>query len=154
MTQEELKKLVSYDPETGIFINLHRQEEVNYIRGKGYLGIQLNKTKYYLHRLAWLYMTGSIPEQIDHIDTNRANNKWSNLRKADPSLNQHNKNLQSNNTSGIKGICWDKLNYKWIARLNFKGVCFNIGRFTSIEDAQKALEHKRNSLHGEYANHG
>lgn len=154
MTQEELKTLVNYDPITGIFINLKRGEVVNYIRGKGYLGIQLNKTKYYLHRLAWLYMTGIMPEQVDHIDTNKTNNKWNNLRIADNSSNQHNKNLQSNNTSGVKGVCWDKINSKWIAKVNFKSRCYNLGRFASIPEAEEAIKQKRLSLHGEYTNHG
>ena len=88
---------LSYDPETGIFTRrvLRGGQKPGTIAGtlhwKGYIYIRLGNKKYYAHRLAFLYMTGSIPEQIDHIDCVRHNNRWSNLRAADGFLNAQNR---------------------------------------------------------------
>ena len=87
VTLERLKELMTYDPETGIFTrNIDRRRhkkgtQVGSVAKSGYLQTIINGNYYYLHRLAYFYMTGEWPPKyIDHIDMNKQNNAWSNLR--------------------------------------------------------------------------
>ena len=94
--------------------------------------INIGKKKYRLHRLAFLYMTGELPSgDIDHIDANGLNNKWSNLRDVSRSINRRNARIPSNNTSGVTGVNWNKTLIKWEIRLCGK----NIGYANNIFDA-------------------
>ena len=100
-------------------------------------------------------MTGSWPEkEIDHINNNTLDNRFVNLREADHQQNGYNKKLQANNTSGVKGVYWDKSRCKWMARLNINGRMVNLGRFANIEDAVKKIMEEREKHHGEFFNHG
>lgn len=123
ITQEQLKLILNYDPETGEFNWLVKPRNrasiggvAGHLRKNGYREISIKGKKYYAHRLAWLYMTGSWPkEHIDHINGNPSDNRFCNLREATRSQNMHNQGVCSNNTSGYKGVCWHKSNQKWEA---------------------------------------
>lgn len=88
ITQERLKELLEYDPETGIFTNRvqrHLRGKIGEPTGKpnklGYVFITLEKSTYHASRLAWLYMTGTWAEgDVDHINRNRSDNRWANLQ--------------------------------------------------------------------------
>src|SRR5579863_2482235 len=91
LTQERLKELLHYDPDTGLFTRLVTVAAFGAQKGKiagnvdkkfGYCLIRIDGRGYLAHRLAFLYMTDSIPEEVDHRDLNRSNNKWINLRAA------------------------------------------------------------------------
>jgi len=93
ITAERLKELYLYNPEDGTFTRIkaagrHNRWGVGTIANHhdpitGYNRIRIDGTLYSAHRLAWLYMTGSWPtHQIDHVDLDRANNAWRNLREA------------------------------------------------------------------------
>lgn len=93
LTQEVLKSLLYYDPETGIFVWLVTRQrspagkEAGGYDEKGYRRICVNGTKVRAHRLAWLYMTGEWPEdQLDHINGLKDDNRFVNLREATNSL--------------------------------------------------------------------
>ena len=73
--------------------------------------------------------------QIDHINRNSLDNRKENLRYCTHSENQLNKNLSKNNTSGHKGVNWDKSHEKWVAILYKDGKTIKLGRFTNKEDA-------------------
>ena len=97
ITQKELKSLLHYNPETGVFTwikRVSRRVNIGDIAGtidNGYLRIMIKGKSYRLHRLAFLYMEGEHPiHQVDHKDRLRNNNKWSNLRHATQVQNQHN----------------------------------------------------------------
>lgn len=82
MTQEELKARFRYDPKTGIFTDMqYPDKQVGSSDGHGYLRISVDNKKYYLHRLAFLYMTGRFPKITDHINRKRDDNRWENLRE-------------------------------------------------------------------------
>src|SRR4051794_40587735 len=113
LTAEELRTLVSYDPETGIFraktkrLGSYRKigDELGTVNALGYVVMSIDKKRYYGHRLAVLYMTGAWPEQgMDHINGGRSDNRWSNLRLATQAQNVRNRSKGSNNTSGFKGV--------------------------------------------------
>ena len=82
----------------------------------GYKQIKIDGRMYLAHRLAWFYMTGAWPEHnLDHINRNRADNRWANLRLAPGTLNENNRSTPHNNTSGAMGV---NKNAKglWVAR--------------------------------------
>lgn len=94
---------------------------------------------YRAHILAWLYITGSFPIlDIDHINRDRDDNRFSNLREVSRSVNLHNSKRRCNNTSGHKGVSYDKTKSKWHAYIHKDGKRTNIGFFESKDDAVAA----------------
>jgi hypothetical protein len=121
LTQERLKKLLHYDPETGVFTrkisttsNAQRGNIAGTICKNGYAQAGVEGKRYYLHRLAWLYMYGYLPEnEIDHIDRNPLNNRINNLREVSRSCNAKNVSPMSNCKTGIPGVFFNKKTKKW-----------------------------------------
>ena len=160
MNQQELKSLLHYDPPTGVFRwrfgrkNGQTQpwSEAGCYNSYGYRVIMVNRKPYPAHRLAWLYMTGEMPDkQVDHKNLIRNDNRWDNLRNADVSQNQWNTSLRSTNTSGIKGVYFDKRKQKWIGSCRVDGRRFYTKGFGSISEAEQALTALREANHGEFA---
>jgi hypothetical protein len=139
MTQNDLKQLISYDPVNGIFTWLKRpySRPEGTVAGSinlGYVRITVNHKSYFAHRLAWLWMTGEWPvKMIDHIDGNKSNNSWSNLREASNSENQMNSKKSKSNKSGIKGIC--KSVSKWMAYISVNKKQKYLGTYDTIQEA-------------------
>jgi hypothetical protein len=157
ITQIELKKLLDYNQDTGIFTwKVSRgKAKINGVAGTKrkdkYIQIAINKKHYLLHRLAWLYVNNNFPEFIDHINGDKSDNRICNLRKVNSSQNMHNSKLNIKNKSGIKGISWNKNRNKWEAR-----VCINyknkfIGYFDDIKLAELLINKARIELHGNFA---
>src|ERR1044071_2910394 len=125
LTQQRLRELLSYNPEMGEFWWNHNpawracmnarmaKKPAGTIHSFGYRILRIDGKLYRAGRLVWLYMTGEWPEVIDHIDLDRANDKFNNLRDATYSQNGQNKRKQSNNTSGYKGVTYHKAAGKW-----------------------------------------
>lgn len=158
ITQQYLKSILYYDPETGLFYWICNRPKVKSgsIAGGmdelGYIKIKIDGKKYRAHRLAILYMTGKWPpNDTDHEDLNRANNKWENIRPATKSQNFGNQRKYSNNKSGIKGVCWDKDANKWLAQIQVKNKKIKLGRYNDIEDAGKAYTEAAIKYFGEFA---
>ncbi len=158
ITQEELKRNVSYDPETGIFTRKIKSAisvKIGQIAGgkhiEGYMNISINGKRYLSHRLAWLYVTGEMPDKdIDHINCNKLDNRFANLRVANRSQNMMNTQLRVNNKSGFKGVSFDKRSKKWEAytKLNYKKISF--GYFKTAEEANAVRVEKTSIIQGEY----
>ena len=110
ITQERLRRLLHYEPETGVFTWLersspHSKGHVGRVAGafdvRGYWRIKIDYKSYRAARLAWFYMTGEWPTQeIDHINRNPADNRWINLRSVDGSQNTYNRDFGA--SRGIK----------------------------------------------------
>lgn len=117
---------------------------------------QINHKDFMLHRIIWLLMTEEDPGtmQIDHIDGDRLNNRWANLRLATNAQNVYNQKLQPRNTSGVKGVCWFKDARKWVVQIPAQGYKPYVGRFDSLEEATEVARRVREERHGEFANHG
>ena len=136
ITQRQLKRILHYNPDTGIFTNkVWRSsrslpgQQIGTVDGKGYLHTIINQKIYRLHRLAWLYMEGKIPKQVDHKDRNRQNNKWDNLRSATCKDNAGNSGVHSHNTSGYRGVSKNSKSGKWHAQIKINGKQKYLGRF-------------------------
>lgn len=162
ITQNELKNLFSYDPETGIFIrlvttspNAQMGNEAGCIvksRNTFYKKIVINGPVYFAHRLAWLYMTGSFPQkELDHIDGDGLNNKFNNLREATRSQNGANSGTRKNNKLGVKGVYHDKINGGYVAQIGFKNQLFYLGYFKNLEAAKKAYDEAAVKFFAEFA---
>ncbi len=163
LTADFVRSILLYDPLTGIFTWKHRPEypqnwNTRYVGKKagrisaGYIGISIAKKRYKASRLAWLYMTGQWPvDEVDHKDLNRSNDKWDNLRAATSSQNKKNLGMRSDNTSGIKGVSWDKSRSKWLAMAMKDGRQINLGRYDRRDDAITAYKKHAEENYGEYA---
>jgi hypothetical protein len=158
ITQARLKEILKYTPETGIFIWAKTRPKcpIGKIAGNtrkdGYVTIRLDGSRYFAHRLAWLYIFGEFPPmEIDHIDRNPSNNSISNLRLAEPSQNQANRGAQKNNSSGFVGVRKSSSSGKWFAGTVWHGKYYHAGSFASKEQAAVAYIKKCEELKGAFA---
>ena len=142
LTQDRLKQLLNYDPETGKFTwrvsvsTVRTGNTAGTTDPKGYVRIAIDRKVYAAHRLAWLYAHGSWPaNEIDHINRQRSDNRICNLREADRSLNCHNSNIRKDNISGHRGVGWHKHQKKWRARISLSGQMKELGYFKDKESA-------------------
>ena len=122
--------------------------------GAGYRQGTIFDRKYRAHRVIWAMETGAWPDdQIDHIDQDRSNNRFPNLREATSKENCRNTSMRRDNKSGTTGVYWDKATQKWAVRVMIEGHNKNLGRFRCITAAiisRKVAEVR----HGYHANHG
>jgi hypothetical protein len=149
ITQDELKKLFHYDPETGLFTRPNGQLAGS--RKESHSQIYIKGRVYLAHRLAWLYVYGEWPVSlIDHIDRNGMNNKLSNLRQATYSQNALNKPSSRKNALGVKGVYWAPYANKYRATGVLRGKHYYLGLFTDIESASAAYQEFARKNHGEF----
>ena len=120
-------------------------------RYKNYKTVKVDGCIYQLHRIIFLMHRGYLPEEIDHIDGNGLNNDIENLRAATRSQNCRNKGAQKNNTSGFKGVSWQKRDKKWQAQIKLDGKAHHLGRFDTLEAAHEAYKAAATKLHKEFA---
>lgn len=161
-TFEEISKEIEYHPGFGLFQwkIKGRKRKFNILFAgslhlNGYRIIGIYGKKHRAHRLAWLLSTGVWPiNDIDHIDGDPSNNRIRNLRQAAKSENLWNCKIQSNNTSGVKGVHWDSRRGKWVAQIKINGKIKHLGRFTDIKDADACIINARELNHGAFCNHG
>ena len=156
LSWEELTTILSYNPETGVFIKnaltKHQKERLaGTNKGSPYTRICINHRIYMAHRLAWYYMTGSPPDMlIDHINGDKRDNRFCNLRLADYSQNMMNSKLPSSNTSGCKGVTWVKKKKRWRASGKLNGKKIYLGLFANKEDAANKYQEFAKQNHGEF----
>jgi len=126
------------------------------MNGYKYVVLSLNGKRYTkkVHRLvAKAFIENPCNKPcIDHIDNNRTNNNVNNLRWVTKSENGMNRLMRSDNTSGFKGVYFDKSRNKWQAEIMINGKKIHIGRFYTKEDAIEARKSKALELFGEYIN--
>jgi len=164
-TAEQVRRMLDYDPKTGILTWRHRSEHPRRwnsryagkpagTKGKtGYVYIELRSgLPASAARIAWLIVTGAWPERmIDHRNGVRDDNRWENLRLADNSQNSTNKAKQRNNASGFVGVHFNRQNGKWRACVNLRRVRHDVGFFATAEEAAKARESYVKEHQGEFA---
>jgi HNH endonuclease/AP2 domain len=122
------------------------------IQAQGHRFICIDRRCYREHRLAWFYMTGRWgPPNIDHLDGDPSNNRWSNLRRATRSQNNANRRRPRNNTSGFKGVHLCQSSGKWRALIGKNGHIIHLGRFPTPQAAHEAYVAAARKLFGEFA---
>lgn len=159
ITQERLKELFSYNPDTGLFIRLvstAKKNKVGDVAGSidnGYLRVKIDGSSYRLHRLSFLYMDGFMPDEVDHINHIRNYNRWLNLREASDLDNSRNKSISKKNTSGVIGVSWFKDRKKWRSQIMVANKTIWLGQYSNFIDAITARK-KAEVFHGFHENHG
>jgi hypothetical protein len=170
--QDVLQVALRYDPATGFLHWRERPAEMfpsrraqkawnNKCAGKeaftafshGYKQGSFQGQRYPAHRLIWKMVTGEDPVVIDHVNGDRADNRWANLRATDFAGNQRNMRLYDGNTSGKPGVYFRKDTGKWSSYISEKSARVNLGTFVSFEDACLARANAERAL-GYHPNHG
>lgn len=154
ITEERLKELFYYDPLSGEFTRKKymfgaKKNKVGNVRHDGYKRICIDYVSYLAHRLAWLYMTGEMPDDvIDHIDGNPSNNAFHNLRKVSQKLNVQNvKTHKSNSIHKCLGVSFHNRDKLWRARLYANGKQVLCKYFKNKEDAEIAYIEAKRKFH-------
>lgn len=159
ITQERLKQLLSYDPDTGVFVwieHYRRPDMVGRIAGSlgggGYICICVAGQKYKAHLLAWLFVHGSWPSRhLDHKNRVKTDNRIDNLREASKAQNEQNKGIRSSNTSGQTGVYWSGAAKKWQAYITVDQRARYLGVFTEKQQAIDVRLKAERQYFGEFA---
>lgn len=155
-----LRECVRYEPETGRFFwTAHPprgkrvgDEVATVSNGNGYLYLRLGKCWLVgAHHLAIALEKGDWPEEVDHRDLDRANNRRANLREATRQLNEANKPRPAHNTSGFKGVSYHKARDRWRAYIVVNGRQHSLGYHSTPEEASAAYVTAAREFFGEFA---
>jgi len=157
-TQAQLKSILAYDPQTGLFQWIEKKglrlpsRAAGSRDPRGYIRIGYKGERYWAHRLAWLYVHGEFPpEDVDHINRDRSDNRICNLRLASRNMNNGNTGKWRTNTSGYRGVSWDKraLKYEcYIWKLDKK---HHLGYYDDPKEAAAVYNMNARSYFGDYA---
>lgn len=148
ITQDRLKSLLRYDPDTGEFRWLVNRtngvkagDRAGSLDTERYLVMRVDGRYYRGHRLVWLYTYGCWPSgYLDHINGDPSDNRIANLREATPSQNGFNRRKDRRNKSGRTGVTWCASSKKWRADIGKNGKVLRLGRFNTLEAAIEARD--------------
>lgn len=157
---DEVCMRYSYDPETGkLYSKIHNRRrashdpnqplrEIRCACGGGYLQVNIKQSYYKAHRVAWLLHYGEWPKgEVDHIDGNPKNNAIANLRLVSHAQNSKNRKLNSNNSSGVKGVSWFPKSRMWRAYISVDNQWRSLGYFKNKDEAIQARQLAEAELH-------
>lgn len=119
----------------------------------GYRRVTIDHRNHLEHRIIFLHHFGYLPECLDHIDGNCINNSIENLRQASFTQNMHNRKLNKDNKSGVKGVRFVPSRNLWVARIRQKDTLVFLKYYKTLEEAKKGIEVARLELHKEFARH-
>jgi hypothetical protein len=159
ITQEYLKDVFDYNPETGTLVRkkfFSNRSKLGVPLGSPKNGrhmvVSINRKYYGIHRIVWMYVYGKWPDGvIDHINGDPTDNRICNLRDCKQSHNLCNSKLPTTNKTGVKGVSWDAERNKWFAKINYKKKQYALGRYDDFGVACEVVNKKRIELHGDYA---
>lgn len=160
ITQSRVRELFDYSEDGNLFWKLPKQGRQLHRPvgcksetrdGKIYLLAMIDGKLYKVHRLIFMWHHGFFPENIDHIDGNSLNNRIENLRAVSPKDNSRNKSISKNNTSGYKGVSWDKRKEKWAASIMVNRKHIFLGYHDDPAVAHEAYKKAAANYHGDFA---
>jgi len=151
VTAEQVKRVVAYNPETGVFTyvvrpsrNMRIGDVAGCVNNEGYRHIRVCGRAFKAHRLAWLCIHGVWPDGIiDHINGERDDNRIANLRIATRAQNRA-------NTTKPMGVSYNKQSDKWVARIMHQGRSRFLGYHKTAEAARAIYQKEAELLHGSY----
>jgi hypothetical protein len=156
LNAQRLREVLLYSPISGSFRwckMLSNKGPVGAVAGRldshGHVVIGIDRRLYRANRLAWLYMTGEWPAgEVDHKDTVRENNAWSNLRDVPHAINmQNSRQARSSNAVGLLGVHLCAQTKKYRAAITLNGKCKQLGRFDTPELAHLAYVAAKRVMH-------
>lgn len=155
ITQQRLKELARYNPVTGELLWIKQMgsrgnvgAQIGTDNGNGYRRGYIDKRRYYIHHLVWVYVYGEWPlDEIDHKDGNGFNNRIDNLRLATHAENGQNQALRKTNTSGKHGVSWNKLHSQWESYIWIRGKKKYLGLFSDLKSAGEAYLRAKSFSH-------
>lgn len=156
---EYFRSFFSYDPDSGLFEYRRpptggsrdaKIRSAGFLSRQGYVRLSCQSRTYMAHRVAWAMMTDRWPQlEVDHINRDRADNRFCNLRLATNSQNRHNsKKRKDGSASRFKGVTYRK---PWIARINVEGERIHLGCFNTESEAAQAYKEASQRLLGEFS---
>jgi hypothetical protein len=156
---EMTAEIVRYEPDSGriFWLNSERpkkngQETGLFINAHGYRSMPFKGCIYLIHRLAWVYMTGAFPaRQIDHINHDKLDNRWANLREVTSAQNQQNRKPRRNSKSGMLGVAWSSTSQTWFAQICHNRRVKNLGSYKTPHEAQAAYLKAKAETHDYWA---
>ena len=157
--QENVANFIAYDLESGLATwrqsparNIKAGSSVGTIH-RGYLVARFQGKSYPLHRLCWLLATNQDPGDlmVDHVDGNKLNNAFSNLRLCSNAQNGMNRGATKANKLGIKGVCWDAKASRYKAHIQINGKKKHIGNYADLESAVNARRSFEAEIFGTFA---
>lgn len=170
--QEYLKECFDYDSETGVLTwkdrpashfstsHTHKRWRARFAGTaagnlrQGRNVVRINSMQYLSSRVIWVWVTGETPPNlVDHKNTDRADDRWCNLRAATHSQNNYNRG-KIRNTTGLKGACFHKRTGRFTAAVTVDGKRRYIGVFDTAEEAHEAYCAAAKKLHGKFFNPG
>lgn len=157
VTPGDCEKLFIYEPDTGALRwrhgatnRLQPGDIAGFPHSSGYWRVKINRVAFAAHRVIWAIRTGEWPvDQIDHINRNRTDNRWCNLREATQSQNIANTTARRTNALGVKGV--QRHGHKFSARIYANRRSKFLGCFNTIDAAKAAYDSAQREIHGEYA---
>lgn len=126
-----------------------KNQEAGSTDSYGYRQVKIHGVNVFAHQIVWLMFNSDLPVQIDHINRNRSDNRIENLRESNNALNQQNRSLSKNNTSGEQGVTLH--GNKWYARIGLSGKRIGLGSFNTIQEATLAYKKAKEIYHGDTA---
>lgn len=157
MTKEKVREIFRYRKDGFLIYKKQPYQSKNRAHqpvGIHHLGrpcVSVNKKRYTLSRLIFLYHHGFLPSQVDHIDMNSKNNRIENLRAATHGQNIMNRSVTSRNKSKTKGVYFCKYTKRWRAEIMANGKRIRIGRYESKKEAGEAYQKAAKQFHGAFA---
>lgn len=156
---ERLRELFDYRADGNLVrkIALSRSskigEPIGFSDTLGYRYASIGSKTYPLHRLIWAWHGLESAEELDHINRIRDDNRIENLRAANCNQNRWNKGIQSNNTTGVKGVCWKKDMNAYCVRIGVNKKRLHVGYFDDLELAELVAAEAREKYHGAFAHY-
>lgn len=152
VTQQELRRRLKYDRKSGLFTWRNNGRAAGCKDSYGYTIIKLGKKTYKAHRLAFLYVTGSMPEaDVDRIDMDRGNNRWSNLRSVSRLHNNVNIKSAKGSSSRFLGVHFMSSRNCWTSRIRLRSGRKFLGYFADEVEAAKAYHFAAKAEYGDHA---
>ena len=165
ITHEQLRALLDYSPEAGSFLwkvdrrmgrtgkgfLISKAGDVagGVCKDRGYRQIVVMARHYLEHRLAFFWMTGGWPTgEIDHINGDRQDNRWGNLRDVPQAINKQNlRRARSDSRTGVQGVQFNKRKQQYVARVTTNGKCKSLAYFATSGQAHQAYVRNKRADH-------